>query len=369
MTARNDNQSRTPGRGGCSGDGTGWEELRAAASPAPGRDHDGRSRRTGWAWTHLLVGAAILVALVWRLGTGPFQDAGRMLDAWSLAAAAGVAVPTTICCAWRWSLVARGLGVDVPLRAAVAGYYRSLFLNTVLPGGVLGDVNRAVRHGRQVGAPGRALRAVGWERCAGQAVQLALAVLVLLLFPSPVRSSMPALATAVVAGALAAVLVGRALRVRSASLGARAMRAAGADVRGGLLSTRAWPGILVASTGAVAGHVVTFLVAARTAGSTASLTLLLPLAMIVLLAMGVPANIAGWGPREGVAAWAFAAAGMDARQGVTTAVVYGVMVLVAGLPGAGLVLAGWLARTGRARSAARLLRPPEAASVEGAAHG
>ena len=35
---------------------------------------------------------------------------------------------------------------------------------------------------------------------------------------------------------------------------------------------------------------------------------LLPLTMIVLLAMGVPTNIAGWGPREGVAAWAFGAA-------------------------------------------------------------
>jgi hypothetical protein len=35
---------------------------------------------------------------------------------------------------------------------------------------------------------------------------------------------------------------------------------------------------------------------------------LLPLTMIVLLAMGVPTNIAGWGPREGVAALAFGAA-------------------------------------------------------------
>jgi glycosyltransferase 2 family protein len=369
MTARHDNPSRTPGRRRCAGDGTAWEELRAAASPAPGRDHDPRGRRTGWAWAHLLGGAAILVALGWRLGTGPFQDAARTLNGWSLAAAAGIAVPTTVCCAWRWSLVAGGLGVDVPLRAAVAGCYRSLFLNTVLPGGVLGDVNRAVRHGRETGAPGRALRAVGWERCAGQVVQLALAVVVLLLFPSPVRSSMPAVATAVVAGGLAAVLVGRALRVRSSSLGARALRAAAGDVRRGLLPMRAWPGILVASTGAVAGHLLTFLVAARTAGSTASLALLLPLAMIVLLAMGVPANIAGWGPREGVSAWAFGAAGMDARQGVTTAVVYGAMVLAAGLPGAGVVVAGWLQRTGRARSAVRLLRPPEAAGVEGAAHG
>ena len=45
-------------------------------------------------------------------------------------------------------------------------------------------------------------------------------------------------------------------------------------------------------------------------------------------------SVAGLGPREGVAAWAFGAAGLGAQQGVATAVVYGVMVLVASLPGA-----------------------------------
>jgi len=50
--------------------------------------------------------------------------------------------------------------------------------------------------------------------------------------------------------------------------------------------------------------------------------------------------VAGWGPREGVAAWAFAAAGLGAAQGVATAVVYGVLVFVASLPGAVVLLLG-----------------------------
>ncbi len=79
--------------------------------------------------------------------------------------------------------------------------------------------------------------------------------------------------------------------------------------------------------------------AARTAGSTAPLTLLLPLTLLALLAMGVPANVAGFGPREGVAAWAFAAAGLTAAEGVATATVYGALVLVASLPGAAVLLA------------------------------
>jgi hypothetical protein len=107
-----------------------------------------------------------------------------------------------------------------------------------------------------------------------------------------------------------------------------------ADVHDGLLAPNAWPGVTLASIVIVAGHTATFLIAARTAGSSASLVTLLPLALLVLLAMVVPANVGGWGPREGAAAWLFGAAGLGADQGVATATVYGVMVIVASLPGA-----------------------------------
>jgi hypothetical protein len=53
--------------------------------------------------------------------------------------------------------------------------------------------------------------------------------------------------------------------------------------------------------------------------------------------MVVPLNVGGWGPREGMAAWAFAAAGLGAEQGVAAATAYGVMGLVATLPGAAVL--------------------------------
>jgi hypothetical protein len=71
---------------------------------------------------------------------------------------------------------------------------------------------------------------------------------------------------------------------------------------------------------------------------------------VVLLAAGLPTNVAGWGPREGVAAWVFAAAGLGGAAGVTTAVVYGVMALVATLPGVVVLLSGYQ-MTDRARGA------------------
>jgi uncharacterized membrane protein YbhN (UPF0104 family) len=294
--------------------------------------------RVFWAWARALSGGAVLAFLLWRVGTGPFLHGLRSIDGWAVAAALGIGALTTVCCAWRWSLVAGGLGVQLPLRTAVADCYRSVFLNATLPGGLLGDVHRAVSHGRDIGDVGRGIRAVVWERTAGQVVQVAMAMVILLALPSPVRAFLPAATALVVAGGLGAVLLVRALPRPGPSRWARPLRTVAADIRDGLLARRTWLGVLLASAVAVAGHLATFLVAARTAGSTAPLSQLVPLTLLALLAMGLPANVGGFGPREGVAAWAFGAAGLTAAQGVATAMVYGALVLVSSLPGAAVLV-------------------------------
>jgi len=312
--------------------------------------------RPFWAWVRTLAGVGILAFLLLRLGSGPFLDGVRLIDGWALTAALVIGALTTVCCAWRWTLVAGGLGVQLPLSTAVAHCYRSVFLNATLPGGVIGDVDRAVRHGKDVGDVGRGIRAVVWERTAGQVVQAVIALVVLFAFPSPVQAYLPVAAVLVVAGGLAAVLLARALPRRGPSRLAKVLRTAEADIRDGLLAHRNWLGVVLASAVVVGGHLATFLVAARTAGATAPLALLAPLTLLALLAMGVPANIAGFGPREGVAAWAFAAAGLTATQGVATAVVYGALVLVSSLPGAAVLVV-------------RRIRVPAAVPQEGVACG
>jgi glycosyltransferase 2 family protein len=298
--------------------------------------------RTAWAWVRLAGAAVTLTVVVWRLGTGPFVDGLRTIDGQALAAAAGIAVLTTVSCAWRWKVVAGALGVDLSLRAAVAAYYRSLFLNVTLPGGIVGDVHRGISHGRDVSDVSRGLRAVVWERAAGQVVQAVLTVVVLLALPSPVRPYMPFVAAAVVVAVLGTALVSRA------------------HIRPGLLARRAWLGIAVASALVVGGHAATFLIAARTAGITAPVSQLLPLALLAMLAMVLP-SVGGWGPREGGTAWVFAAAGLGADHGVATAVVYGVMVFAAALPGAAFLLVGWFRHL-------RLPGRPEPRFPEGAAN-
>ena len=222
-----------------------------------------------WAWARAAAAAATLAVVAWRLGAGPFRDGVRAVDGTTLAAAAAIGALTTVCCAWRWTIVARGLGVHLSLPAAIAAYYRSMFLNLTLPGGVVGDVHRGVSHGRDVRDVGRGLRAVAWERSFGQLVQIVLTVAVLFALPSPVQSWMPLAAAGLVAIAVGVVALNRVL-----------------------------PGI------------------------------------------------AGWGPREGATAWVFGAAGLGADTGVATAVVYGVVVLVASLPGALVLVAAWLRHAG-----------------------
>jgi uncharacterized membrane protein YbhN (UPF0104 family) len=314
--------------------------------------------RSVWAWARLLGGAGIIALLMWRLGTGAFLDGLRVIDGGTLLVAFLIGVTTTVFSAWRWCLVARGVGLKLPLGAAVADYYKALFLNAALPGGVLGDVDRAVKHGRDEGDVARGVRAVVLERTAGQIVLIAVGLSVLLTVPSPVLSVLerhgPAAAAAgvavLVAGAIV-ILATRRLRHGTSRI-AKAARTGLTEIRTGLLSRRNLPGVVLASTVVLGGHLATFVVAARAAGSSASLLRLVPLMLLALLAMTLPLNVGGWGPREGVTAWAFAAAGMSATQGLTIAVVYGVFAFVAALPGAVVLIARGAAKMRAARRVA-----------------
>jgi glycosyltransferase 2 family protein len=285
--------------------------------------------------------AAVLAVVVWRVGTGPFVAGLRAVDGRALLAAVAIGFVTTVCGAWRWTIVARGVGLRLSLPVAVAAYYRALFLNLTLPGGVAGDVHRGVRHGRDVHDLGLALRAVVWERAAGQVLQVVLTIAILTALPSPVQRYMPLVVLAAGFAAVALVLVGRGRP--GAGRFARARSAVVADIRNGVLRRNALPAIVLASTVAVLGYALTFLIAARTAGATAPIPRLLPLALLAMLAMVLP-SVAGWGPKEGVTAWVFSAAGLGAGRGAATAVVYGVMTLVAFLPGAIVLVTGWLLR-------------------------
>jgi uncharacterized membrane protein YbhN (UPF0104 family) len=295
-------------------------------------------RRFGPSLLRLAAGVAVLWFLGRELGAAPFEDGLRAVTWQAVVAAVMLTALTTVCSAWRWRVVARALGADIALPAATGAYYRSLFLNSVLPGGILGDVHRAVTHGRRAGDVAQGVRAVGWERLCGQVVQAVVAAAVLLTLPSPVRPALPYV-LAGIAGIVgcAALVVGVAARL-GRSRPARAARAIATDLRRDLLVRGVWPQLTLASVLVVAGHTATFVIAARVAGCTAPLGELIALLMVIQIAAGIPLNIGGWGPREGAAAWAFAAAGLGAASGVTVATLYALLMLAAVTPGAGLLV-------------------------------
>jgi hypothetical protein len=294
----------------------------------------------------LAAGGTVLWFVVRLVGAAPFEAGLRAVTWPAVLAALALTVLTTVCSAWRWRVVARALGTGIGLPRAVGAYYRSLFLNSVLIGGVIGDVHRAVTQGRRTGGVALGMRAVAWERLWGQVIQAVVTAVVLLTLRSPVRPALPYVLAglAAVAGCTALVVRGAARRGRARL--ARTVRAAAADLRSQLLARDVWPRLVLASVLVVAGHTATFVIAARVAGCTAPLGELVALLMVVQTAGSIPLTIGGWGPREGAAAWAFAAAGLGAATGITISTLYAVLMLAVVSPGAGLLLGDVVGRRG-----------------------
>nr|WP_281376426.1 lysylphosphatidylglycerol synthase domain-containing protein [Actinomycetospora corticicola] len=345
-----------------------------------------------------MVGALLVGAVVVHLGTGAVLDGLRAVSGGAVLAALGIGLVTTAAAAARWCLVARGVGLRLRFPRALADCYRAQFLNSVLPAGVLGDVHRAVDHGRRNADVARGVRAVVIERVAGQVVVVAACAVLLIALPAPVRDRVEpvtvlwvlavaaAVALAVVpwvrrrpdvvvpaqrtgsapgsvpgsvpvsvpgqrTGPMAGSAVGssRAGQVAGPAAASgrgwvdpvvRAVAAFGADLRAGLFRRGTGPGVVVLSLVATAGHLALLAVAA---GPVAPVEVLLPLLALALLAMGLPINVGGWGPREAMMAASFGAAGLGAAAGLTAAVTYGVLALVSCAPGLGVLLLGRVA--------------------------
>jgi uncharacterized membrane protein YbhN (UPF0104 family) len=297
------------------------------------------SLRCAWANSIRLLASVGIMAgvLVWLQPEAILAEMTRLAPAWALSALA-LTVPPLLLSAWRWRFTAGLLGLHLGRWQVVREYYLASFLNQVLPGGVAGDGVRAWRHGRRNGDQGPAWRAVIIERLSGQLAVALLALIVVLGSPmwrDPIAQAMTShapvfvLALLLVAGCGGLVASGR-IRGRAVSLLVVVWR----DIRRSLLQTHAWPRQLGASVLVVSGYALVFVCSARAIGVATPTATLLALAPPVLLAMLIPLSVAGWGMREGAAAAVWSLAGLPPAQGVAVSLTYGVIVLLASLPGA-----------------------------------
>lgn len=293
-----------------------------------------------WALTLLL----LLVTAVFLDISAVWQELGRFSLPLLLLAMV-VSVLQVLVSAWRWRYTAARLAVGLPFVVAVREYYLATFLNQVLPGGVLGDINRAWRHSLDSGARLAAVHAVMIERLSGQLVMVSVALglgVWLGLSQEMAAGAVADLgrtALAVVVVAIAALgLLGRLW------IGGRGyVHALRRDIHRALLS---WPAILVqvsSSTLVVATYLAVFALLALGAGYWQGLMevlTLMALCSLLLLAMAIPVSVAGWGVREGVAALLWPLAGLPPEQGVALSVGYGLAVLISSLPGAVFIVSG-----------------------------
>lgn len=293
--------------------------------------------------------AALLGLLCARVGTEATTAAIAGLTPVELVGALVLGALATTASAARWCVVARAIGLALPLRRATLQVYRSTLANAVLPAGVLGDVHRAVAQRRHDGTDG--IVAVALERVAGQII-IATAALALAApaFTANVLDPLLTASAAAAGGILPTTVVGAlvvvsaltaaislalllpAARARRARLTRAAARIAG-PLRSAVLNAPTGSAVVALSLTAFGSYLGLFALAMHAAGVELPWSTALPLLALCLLATAIPINVGGWGPREAASTAAFAAAGINPEQGLAVGVLYGVLSLVAALPG------------------------------------
>ncbi|WP_228743211.1 lysylphosphatidylglycerol synthase transmembrane domain-containing protein [Marinobacter sp. F4218] len=239
--------------------------------------------------------------------------------------------------AWRWWYTSWLLKTPLSYPVAVREYYLASFLNQVLPGGVLGDVNRAWQHGKASGRPLFAIHGVAIERLSGQLV-LGLVVLIAVAWLSqagmfPIQSQWWVWGGAGLATLL--LCLGRFV-IRPDDGPEWYLRRLRKDIGRTLLGWPAFPVQMGTSLLVLASYLGVFLILAHGAGyldSLNSLLLMTALCSLLLLSMVIPVTVSGWGVREGAAALLWPMAGLPPEQGLALSVGYGGLVFLSTLPG------------------------------------
>jgi uncharacterized membrane protein YbhN (UPF0104 family) len=278
-----------------------------------------------------------LLALLWQVADG--ADALAVLlsvNPWWIAAALAALTLHTVLAAERWRLTAGALGLPLARGHALREYYLAQLVNSTVPGGVVGDAGRAVRSRKQAGLA-VAAQAVVVERFAGQVALLAtmaLAITITTLVPGGLEWPlwMLGLAAALTLGSLALVGVLLAARWLPGRVGPRVAELSRTAAIA-LVGRRSLPPQLALSAGTTACILLAFWFCTIAVGLSLPFGAIVTLVPLILLTMLVPITISGWGLREGAAAALLPLAGATASASLAASVVFGLVGLVAVLPG------------------------------------
>lgn len=251
--------------------------------------------------------------------------------------------------AWRWTFVARELGIPLPLVPAWLITQIGSFFNQVLPTAIGGDAMRVWRLQRRNVRTGLALASVFLDRIAALVattliVAAGLPWLLGWMDTDALRAGILAMVLVAAAGVTVVLFADRVPVVR---------RLAGRSVVGRVLNVSALArrvlfrprtavpvlGLSVAIQLSLASTVWLLARAIGVELAWAEAAFLVP---VVILFSMVPITIAGWGVREGAMVVALGTVGVGVEEALAVSVLFGIAVAISALPG-GIV---WLA-TGR----------------------
>jgi uncharacterized membrane protein YbhN (UPF0104 family) len=318
---------------------------------------------------HLLTFAklAVSIALItWVLGGIDFAEVlAKFADAripWIGFAALFFAM-IVILGAARWWLVLKSLGVDLPATTALQLFLIGTFFNQTLPSSIGGDAMRVFYLWRTGIRAQTATNSVLLDRIIGLIILIVVTTAITPLLLEKLDNPIAATGLiAVLAGGWFAVvmlfvfnnsLTRRFQHIRIINFAILLSRDAVA------LSARpvvAIPTLCIS----IAIHAATIAIAwsldHALGGDTGFLIYMVAMTPTILL-ISIPISIAGWGVREQILVILLGALGVGATQAVSVSILFGIVLLVGGLPGGVL----WLIR----KKSPQTIHPPSGRHMDG----
>lgn len=280
-------------------------------------------------WVRFSVSITVIVALLWWTDATRVAAHLRMLSPEWVGLSILATTGATLSMAYRWQLTARALDIRFDYPFAVREYYIAQLVNMVLPGGIPGDVSRAVRARKKADLK-RSAQSVVAERMLGQVAIMA--VLFLGVSASLMWSGgfdHLVLSTTVLAVMLSALIVVSVASLTCPSIWKFVVF---------LVRLQRQTVFILVGLVSSACLILGFYASARAVGVIIPPWGVLTVIPLVLTAMLIPMSIGGWGWREGAAAALFPTIGASYSAGVASGVTYGAVILIAALPAAAILL-------------------------------
>lgn len=278
----------------------------------------------------LAVSLGCLAALLWWTNAAEVLERLRGADMRWIALSLLAVTVATFSMASRWKISATAFDIHFSYAFALREYYLAQLVNTVLPGGIAGDVTRAVRT-RGAADLTRAAQSVMAERLLGQ-----IAILGLIFVGFAIALLMP--------GGPAWARLGWIVLVILAGCALVAWVISGRDTVTGrfihvILRLIRIPVLLLLGAITTLCLIFGFYACARATGTILPAEAWTTLIPLILCAMLMPLSVGGWGWREGAAAALFPMIGAPASAGIATGLTYGVVLFIAALPAAAILVA------------------------------